>query len=231
MAPYPAKTPPALQRLGAATVAIGFAAAVVASRVTPRGHGTGSLDQTRRMLHQVRDEVRAARAVAPNPALQRNLRTTEAALAQIARVAGVNDWRALRALDDMICQSPETAMVFLSTSFNFSGGLNEGSITIEVSGNDGVQHFTFASGTSQVNIITAVNSFREATGVSATVSVVDARRVEFRSLGFGSTHFVRVKELNDLTNDFIFASAMSTTALDNYKDFGQNLITLSPFRP
>ncbi len=230
MAPHPATILPALQRLGAATLAIGIAAAVVASRVTPR-HGTGSLDQPRRLLHQVRDEVRAARAVTPNPTLRRNLRQTEAALAEIARVTGVNDWRALRALDDMICQSAETAMVFLSTGFTFSSGLDEGSITIEVSGNDGVQQFAFASGTTQAHIITAVNSFRQAIGVSATVSVVDPHRVEFRSLGIGSTHFVRVKELNDLAGDYIFASAMSTVALDDYKDFGQNLITLSPFRP
>ena len=70
MSPYPAKILPALQQLGAATVAIGIAAAVVAARVTPRGHGTSSLDQTRRMLHHVQDEVRAARAVTPNPALR-----------------------------------------------------------------------------------------------------------------------------------------------------------------
>ena len=231
MAPYPAKTPPALQRLGAATVAIGFAAAVVASRVTPRGHGTSSLDQTRRMLHHVRDEVRAARVVAPNLALQRTLRKTEAALAEIARITGVSDWRALRALDDLICQSGQTAMVFLSTGFNFSSGNNEGSITIEVTGNDGMQQFTFASGTSQANIITAVNSFREIMGVSATASVVAPLRVEFRSLDVGSTHFVRIRELNGLTNDFIFTSALATTALDTHKDFGESLTTLSPFRP
>ncbi len=231
MAPYPTKILPALQRLGTAAVAIGFAAAVVASRVTPRGHGTSSLDQTRRMLHYVRDEVRAARAVAPDPALHHNLRKTEAALAEIAKVTGVSDWRALRALDDAICQSAQTAMVFLSTGRNFSSGLNEGSITILVSGIAGSQKFTFSSGTSQANFITALNSFRDAIHVSATRSVVDADRVEFRSLGSTYSDFVSVKELNGLTNDFIFTSALATGALDQHTDFGQNLITLSPFRP
>ncbi len=230
MAPRPAKVLPALQRIGAAIVAIGIAAAVVASRVTPR-HGTSGLDQTRRMLHQVRDEVRAARAVAPNPAIQRNLRKTEAALAEIARITGAGDWRALRALDDEICQSAETAMVFLSTGRNFSSGSNEGSITILVSGIAGSQKFTFASGTSQANFITALNTFRDAIRVSATRSVVDANRIEFRSLGATYSDFVRVKELNGLTNDFIFTSALATGALDQHKDFGQSLITLSPFRP
>ncbi|MEE8460366.1 MAG: hypothetical protein V3S08_10845, partial [Phycisphaerales bacterium] len=69
MAPRPAKVLPALQRIGAAIVAIGIAAAVVASRATPK-HGTSGLDQTRRMLHHVHEEVRAARMTAPNPALQ-----------------------------------------------------------------------------------------------------------------------------------------------------------------
>lgn len=231
MAPYPAKILPALQRLGATTVAIGIAAAVVASRVTPRGHGTSSLDQTRRMLHQVRDEIRAAKAVTPNPALQRNLRKTEAAVAEIARIAGVSDWRALRALDELLCQSAQTGMVFLSTGHNFSSGTNDGAITIEVSGKDGMQQFTFASGTSQANIITAINTFREIMGVSATASVIAPLRLEFRSLEASSTHFVRVKELNGLTNDFIFASALSMTALDNFKGFGRSLFTLSPIRP
>ncbi len=230
MAPYPAKILPAIQRLGAATVAIGMAAAVVASRVTPR-HGPGALDNTRRMLHQVSDDVRAARAVAPNPALQRNLRKTEAAHAEIARVTGVSDWRALLALDDEICQSGETAIVFLSTGRSFSSGTDEGSIMIEVSGFDGGQAFTFASGTTQANIITAVNSFRNAIGVSAASSVIDPNRIEFRALEASNWHFVRVKELNGLTNDFIFTSALATGALDQHKDFGQSLITLSPFRP
>ena len=231
MAPYPAKILPALHRIGAATVAIGFAAAVVASRVTPRGHGNSSLDQTRRMLHHVQHEVRAARAVAPNAALQRNLRKTEAALAEIARITGVSDLRALRALDDLLCQSAQAAMVFLSTGYAFSSGSDDGSITIEVSGKDGMQQFTFASGTTQVNIITAVNSFRDIMGVSATASVIAPLRVEFRALEASSTHFVRIKELNGLPNDFIFASALATSALDQFKDVGQSLITLSPFRP
>ena len=230
MAPYPGKILPTLQRLGAAVAAIGMAAAVVASRVTPR-HGAGSLDQTRRMLHHVQDEVRAARAVAPNAALQRNLRKTEAALAEIARITGVSDWRSLRALDIAICQSAQTAVVFLSTGRVFSSGTDEGSIAIEVTGNAGSQQFTFASGTSQSNIIVAINSFSNALHVTARSSVVDANRIEFQSFGSSNSDFVRVKELNGLPNDFIFTSALATLALDDHKDFGQSLITLSPFRP
>jgi len=128
-------------------------------------------------------------------------------------------------VDITVLTSGQTAQVFLSTgATTFSSGLDEGSITIEVTGIDGVQQFTFASGTSQANIITAINSFKDAIGVSATQSGVDANRVEFRSVGFGSSQFVRVKELNALTNDFIFTSAASGGALDNHKDAGRDAV-------
>ncbi len=230
MAPRPTNVLPALQRIGAATVAIGIAAAVVASRVTPK-HGTSGLDQTRRMLHHVHEEVRAARMTAPSPAHQDNLRKTQAAVAQIAKVAGVSDWRALRALDSEICHSAQSAEVYLSTGVVFNAGFNEGSITILLSGITGSQQFTFASGTSQANIITAFNSFRHVIRVSATTSLINADRIEFRSLGFSSSDFVRVKEVNGLTNDFIFRSALAIGAVDDHKDFGRSLSTLSALRP
>ncbi len=127
-------------------------------------------------------------------------------------------------VDITVLISGQTAEVFLSTGANFDSGLDEGSITIEVTGIDGVQQFTFASGTSQANIITAINSFKDAIGVSAVQSVVDGNRVEFRSVGFGSSQFVRVKELNGLTNDFIFTSAADAGALDNHKDSGRDAV-------
>jgi flagellin len=123
-------------------------------------------------------------------------------------------------------QSAQTAQVYLSTAANFSGG-GEGSITVEVTGNEGVQQFTFASGTSQANIISAINTFRDAIGVSAGVSVANGNRVEFRSTGFGTTEFVRVKELSGPAADYIFASALagaSNPALDDHRDFGRDAI-------
>ncbi len=127
-------------------------------------------------------------------------------------------------VDITVLTSGQTAEVYLSTGATFSSGSNEGSITIEVTGIDGVQQFTFASGTSQANIINSINSFKDAIGVSATASAVDANRVEFRSVGFGSSQFVRVKELNALTNDFIFASATATGAVNTFKDTGRDAV-------
>jgi flagellin len=122
-----------------------------------------------------------------------------------------------------VLQSAQTAQVFLSTGVSYSGG-DEGSITIEVTGNEGVQQFTFASGTSQTSIISAINSFRDSIGVSAAQSATDSARIEFNSTGFGSTEFVRVKEISGPTADYIFASAASPTALNDQRDFGRDAI-------
>ena len=127
-------------------------------------------------------------------------------------------------VDITVLTSGQTASVFLSTgSGNFSSGLDEGSLTIELTGNDGVQQFTFASGTSQGNISNAINSFSTAIGVSAAQSTGNTALVELRSTTFGSNEFVRVKELNALTNDFILASA-GATATSDVKESGRDAI-------
>ena len=114
----------------------------------------------------------------------------------------------------------ETGGVFLSTAGTYNGG-GGGSLTIEVTGNDGVQQFTFASGTAQTSIVTAINAFKDAIGVSATQAAGNADRVELRSLGFGSSAFVRAKEINGPDgNDYIFAADVGGTSLTDLKDKG-----------
>ena len=94
-----------------------------------------------------------------------------------------------------VLQSAATADVFLSTGGTFTNGDN-GSITIEVTGTRGTQQFTFASGTAQSDIIAAVNSFAEQTGVSAS-QVSTGGNVELSSTDYGSDSFVRVKTLSN----------------------------------
>jgi flagellin len=94
-----------------------------------------------------------------------------------------------------VLQSASTADVFLSTGGTFTNGDN-GSITIEVTGTRGTQQFTFASGTAQSDIIAAVNSFAEQTGVSAS-QVSTGGNVELSSTDYGSDSFVRVKTLSN----------------------------------
>ena len=119
-----------------------------------------------------------------------------------------------------VLTSGQTAAAFLSTGGTYSGG-GEGSITIEVTGNTGVQQFTFASGTGQASIINAINGFKDALGVSASISSNSAR-VEFSSLEFGSTQFVRVKEIEGPTADYIFASAAAVPSSTDFKDIGED---------
>ena len=116
--------------------------------------------------------------------------------------------------------SAQTGGVFLNTSTTYNGG-GAGSLTIEVTGNDGVQQFTFASGTSQASVITAINAFKDAIGVSAAGNGL---RVELRSLDFGSNAFVRAKELSGGADgtDYIFAAATGGSAVTDLKDKGRD---------
>lgn len=93
-----------------------------------------------------------------------------------------------------VLTSAQTGAVYLSTGSTIDNGGN-GSITIEITGTDGVQQFTFASGTSQGDVVTAINTFKEALGVSAKAAAAGSGQVQIDSLEFGSESFVRVKQL------------------------------------
>ncbi len=115
--------------------------------------------------------------------------------------------------------SAQTGGVFLSTGTTYQGA-GEGALTVEVTGNDGVQQFTFASGTSQASVITAINAFKDAIGVSAAGV---GGRVELRSLDFGSTAFVRAKEISGPDGkDYIFSASTGGTATTDLKDKGRD---------
>lgn len=123
-----------------------------------------------------------------------------------------------------VLTSAQTAEVYLSTAANLDG--NGGSYTIEITGNVGTQQITVASGTSQADIISAINQFKDVTGVSAAQSATNTARIEFRSAGFGSDAFVRVKELSGSTSDLIFDAASGGTARSDYKDTGRDATLL-----
>ncbi|MCA9242514.1 MAG: flagellin [Phycisphaerales bacterium] len=75
-----------------------------------------------------------------------------------------------------------------------------GTTTIEVSGNQGTEVFSFASGTAIATVATAVNEATELTGVSATIS---GTSLVLSSTEFGSSQFVSV---NALTGTFATTS-------------------------
>jgi flagellin len=119
-----------------------------------------------------------------------------------------------------VTQSARTARAGILLS---AGGVIEnqgsGTVTIEVAGARGAQQFSFASGTAAANIITAINAFKDATGVSASLSGTNVR---LNSTGFGSEAFVRAREVsnanvntNFLTNTTAGAGQeVSTTGRD-----------------
>jgi flagellin len=131
-----------------------------------------------------------------------------------------------RAVSVTVLQSAQTGAVFLSTggSFNNAGS---GEVTFEITGTKGVQQFTFAEGTTQANMLAAINSFKDSIGVSAIQNVSATDRIQINSTEYGADAFVRVKELaNQNSTSFIFDSSSSTTSVDDLKDSGRNATVL-----
>jgi flagellin len=131
-----------------------------------------------------------------------------------------------RSVTVTVLQSAQTGAVFLSTGATF-GNNSSGEVTFEITGTKGVQQFTFAEGTAQSNIISAINSFKDALGISAVQSTGSAARIQINSTGYGSDAFVRVKELsNQGATDFIYATDAGGTAVADLKDAGRNATVL-----
>ncbi len=91
-----------------------------------------------------------------------------------------------RTVNVEVTNSAETAE--LRYTLAAGSGLN-GSVTIQVQGNYGLEVFSFASGTGLSSIATAVNGSGELTGVSATVS---GSVVRFNSLDYGDDALVTI---------------------------------------
>ncbi len=124
-----------------------------------------------------------------------------------------------------VITSAQTAVVYLSTGATLNNG--GGAVTVEVTGYDGVQQFTFADGTANTAIAAAINTFKDALGVSAAVSTANTERVAIHSLEFGSERFVRANVLNVATGgdaDIVFDAEAAGTAAADYKDVGVNAV-------
>lgn len=124
-----------------------------------------------------------------------------------------------------VLTSAQTGVVYLSTNSALENGDN-GSITFEITGSKGVQQFTFASGTTQANIIAAINTFKDSLGVSAIQNATDTDRVQVNSTGFGSTNFVRVKVLEGTTDNLLAATEGGATSTTDLKDEGRDAVVL-----
>ncbi|MBC01814.1 MAG: flagellin [Phycisphaerae bacterium] len=104
---------------------------------------------------------------------------------------------------------------------------NDGnSYTIEVTGEEGTQQFTFADNTAMSAVRDAINSFSDQLGVTAALSA-NGDDVVISSAGYGSDSFVRVRELNDGGSGVDLVGAAGTfSASDDYSDNGTDATVL-----
>ncbi len=110
-----------------------------------------------------------------------------------------------------VINSAQTASLFLSAST----GTFVSSVSLEIAGPLGVQTLEILSGQSVGSIADAINTFREATGISASlINPLDATSgLRFDSAGFGTNQFVSVKRLNEPPGGGFFQTqAVATNA-------------------
>lgn len=108
-----------------------------------------------------------------------------------------------------VVSSAQTAELFLSGNTAGSPGALLSSVTLEIAGNTGVQTLLFASGTTLSAVVSAVNSLRDSTGVSASlVSATDQTSgLVFNSIDYGSDAFVSVRKVGQGGDFFNVADA------------------------
>jgi len=101
-----------------------------------------------------------------------------------------------RDIDVQVLASAQVAGFLLSfggDNLNLGGATEQ--FVIRLEGNAGSQELTFASGTSIVDIASAINSFANSTGVVASVSGTTGIRLS--STDYGSSQFVSVQIVDD----------------------------------
>jgi len=101
-----------------------------------------------------------------------------------------------------VIASAQTANLFLSAPT----GTFLSTTTLEVSGNEGVQTIDILSGQTISEVAAAINSFKAATGVSATlINPLDVTSgLRLSSVGYGSQDFVSLKRLGGPSNGGFF---------------------------
>jgi flagellin len=105
-------------------------------------------------------------------------------------------------------------------------GINTGSgalsatnnVTLEVGGALGKQQVTLTGGTTVANIAAAINQYTKSTGVTATVS---SNSVRLDSTDFGSSQFVSLKVINEVTGNL--AGSQLSGTYDNGRDATVNI--------
>jgi flagellin len=125
-----------------------------------------------------------------------------------------------------VVSSAQTAALFLSGNTAGAPGELLSSVTLEITGNLGLQTLSFISGTPLADVARAVNAIRDATGVSAAlVDSLDATSgLTFNSVSFGSSEFVSVRKVGQ-GGDF-FSVHLAPNGAEVTRDEGRDVSAL-----
>lgn len=119
------------------------------------------------------------------------------------------------AINALVTQSAQNATLFISaggTSLDLSA--TDATFVFELGGAEGTRQYSFGSGTSLDDIATSINSFKDVTGVSATVAT---NVLEVRSTSFGDDAFVSFNVSDDAgqAGNVTFASSTNANVIEN----------------
>ena len=93
--------------------------------------------------------------------------------------------------------------------------------TIEITTSQGVQQFTFTEGTSQSDIIAALNSYGDQLGFSAAQATPDTDFIAITSTNYGSSESVRGREIQ--SNFGSFTTDVAVASISDATDTGVDL--------
>lgn len=103
-------------------------------------------------------------------------------------------------VDVLVTQSAQQGILFLSfgaANLNLNGA-GSGNFTIEITGSQGSRELQFASGTSLGDMVTAINTFTDITGITASLATTGATTgIALVSEEFGTDEFSTVKVVNE----------------------------------
>ena len=124
-----------------------------------------------------------------------------------------------------VINSAETASLFISGNTTGSPGALLSSVTFELQGNDGVEVFSFVSGTTLSAVAAAVNQTTDATGVQASLASATNQTsgLVLTSSGYGTDSFVSVRKLDD---GAFFQSFTAQGGTATNRDNGEDVLAL-----
>lgn len=192
----------------------------------------GALNETSKLLLDIRALIvsTANEGALTEEEVEANQLEIDSLIASIDRIANTTGFGSLKLLDGSLeytlssinANNIDTATVYSArvpegssqdivvqvigsaqTAVLQATGATTSATTIELTGNQGSETLSFASGTTIASIAASINAVRESTGVSATV---DGGTLSLNSIRFGSNQFVQVRTLSGTFVDSNFAA-------------------------